>query len=410
MRDTDRDRVSHFVARARRAGRAALADLRGRTLAAGAQRLAAGHADSARPAAAGTASTRVATRRAAFDVLVGKHGDHVGGERDAFERLQRGEADACAMLDLNWDGVDQRRHRSTPTRFAIVADTDRFDHCVFTVRAGLAAARSSGAGSTRCSRCATTIPTHREMMDLEGLKAWLPGRTTRLRARSTAAVDAERFFERDAGRCERAAAVSGDDRSAAGRGRRTSLRGAAPVPPRQRIDRAEFDRVADARRAGLPARCRRTLGVRHRHRRRAAARQLLFVRRRRSCDGVRLMTLAEMLDVVEDKAGLRAPAPDARCAGVLDQQPDLRRQDRAARAAGRRRLARSLKRHTDQPIKVTLPGPYLLTRAMYVPEVTGAVYATKEDLAEDVVAVLREELADAGRGRAPTSCSSTSRC
>ena len=37
-------------------------------------------------------------------------------------------------------------------------------------------------------------------------------------------------------------------------------------------------------------------------------------------DGVRLMTLAEMLDVVEDKAGLRAHAPDARCAGLRDQQ------------------------------------------------------------------------------------------
>ena len=43
---------------------------------------------------------------------------------------------------------------------------------------------------------------------------------------------------------------------------------------------------------------------------------------------------------------------------------------------------------------MTLPGPYLLTRAMYVPRLTRAVYPTKEDLGEDVVRVLREELAE----------------
>jgi ABC-type phosphate/phosphonate transport system substrate-binding protein len=37
-------------------------------------------------------------------------------------------------------------------------------------------------------------PSHREMMDLEGLKAWLPGRTIGF-GPLTAAVDSERFFE-----------------------------------------------------------------------------------------------------------------------------------------------------------------------------------------------------------------------
>jgi 5-methyltetrahydropteroyltriglutamate--homocysteine methyltransferase len=52
------------------------------------------------------------------------------------------------------------------------------------------------------------------------------------------------------------------------------------------------------------------------------------------------------------------------------------------------------RRHTDLPIKVTLPGPYLLTRAMFVPELTRAYYADKEALAGDVVALLRAELED----------------
>jgi 5-methyltetrahydropteroyltriglutamate--homocysteine methyltransferase len=58
-----------------------------------------------------------------------------------------------------------------------------------------------------------------------------------------------------------------------------------------------------------------------------------------------------------------------------------------------------VRRHTDRAVKTTLPGPYLLTRAMFVQEVTSAAYRTKEDLAEDVVSVLREEvlaLAEAG--------------
>jgi 5-methyltetrahydropteroyltriglutamate--homocysteine methyltransferase len=51
-----------------------------------------------------------------------------------------------------------------------------------------------------------------------------------------------------------------------------------------------------------------------------------------------------------------------------------------------------VRRHTHLPIKVTLPGPYLLTRAMFVPELTHAYYTDKEALAKDVVALLRAEL------------------
>jgi len=107
--------------------------------------------------------------------------------------------------------------------------------------------------------------------------------------------------------------------------------------------------------------------------------------------GVRLMTLAEMLDVVEDKAGferllqtLDVPAYSISspiCAGRLHRRQPLAADD-----------LRFVRRHTGRPVKVTLPGPYLLTRAMFVPEMTGAFYASKEALAEDVVAVLREEL------------------
>jgi len=109
--------------------------------------------------------------------------------------------------------------------------------------------------------------------------------------------------------------------------------------------------------------------------------------------GVQLMTLLEMLDIVEDKAGferilqtLDVPAYSMRnptCVGRLERRQPLAVDE-----------LRFLKRHTDKPIKIPLPGPYILTRAMFVQEVTRQVYPTKEDLAEDVVHILGDEVAE----------------
>jgi len=192
MRDTDRDRASYFVAR-RDGPVKALADLRNRTLATGA-------VDSPQATLIPLGRLRrdglnppadVTVRR--FDVLVGKHGDHVGGERDALECLRSGQASACAMLDLNWDGWT-KDGTIDGDQFAIVGKTDPFDHCVFTVRQDLAAAEErrwlDALFAMRYDN-----PAHKEMMDLEGLKAWLPGRTSGF-GPLTAAVESEHFFDR----------------------------------------------------------------------------------------------------------------------------------------------------------------------------------------------------------------------
>ncbi|MBI1839915.1 MAG: 5-methyltetrahydropteroyltriglutamate--homocysteine methyltransferase [Verrucomicrobia bacterium] len=47
---------------------------------------------------------------------------------------------------------------------------------------------------------------------------------------------------------------------------------------------------------------------------------------------------------------------------------------------------------TATPIKIALPGPYLLTRTMWLDCLRERPYETREDLARDVVRVLREEL------------------
>jgi 5-methyltetrahydropteroyltriglutamate--homocysteine methyltransferase len=47
---------------------------------------------------------------------------------------------------------------------------------------------------------------------------------------------------------------------------------------------------------------------------------------------------------------------------------------------------------TDKPVKVALPGPYTLTRTMWMECISDRAYRSREHLAEDLVKVLREEL------------------
>ena len=114
-------------------------------------------------------------------------------------------------------------------------------------------------------------------------------------------------------------------------------------------------------------------------------------------DGTRLMSLAEMLDTVEDKAAfeemlstLDVPASAIRnptCIGKLRRREPL--------AVDELKFVQQL---TDLPVKVSLPGPYLLTRSMWVTahSKTGpnnnTGYNDKTEMGEDVVQILREEL------------------
>jgi 5-methyltetrahydropteroyltriglutamate--homocysteine methyltransferase len=160
---------------------------------------------------------------------------------------------------------------------------------------------------------------------------------------------------------------------------------------RGRIGRNEFDRIADAAVIDL-LRLQHDIGC-HIVTDGELRRDNFYSFVADKVEGVRLMTLADMLDVVEDKAGferllqtLDVPAYSISspiCVGRIARREPLALHD-----------LRFVKRHTDRPVKVTLPGPYLLTRAMYVPELTASFYSSKEDLAEDAVALLRAELED----------------
>jgi 5-methyltetrahydropteroyltriglutamate--homocysteine methyltransferase len=108
-------------------------------------------------------------------------------------------------------------------------------------------------------------------------------------------------------------------------------------------------------------------------------------------DGIRLMSLAELLDYVENKAAFE------RLLNALDV-PAFAIKNPVVVGPVRRREALALteyqgvRAHTARPIKIALPGPYLLTRSMWVKSLSAEHYPTKESLGNDVVALLREEL------------------
>jgi ABC-type phosphate/phosphonate transport system substrate-binding protein len=109
-----------------------------------------------------------------FDRLVGKHGDHIGGERDAVRALVRGDVDAACILDANQLAFS--REGTIPSGATrILAQTPAYDHCNFTVldnapRTQVARFRQLLLGMSYADAEV------RPLLDLEGLKKWVPGR------------------------------------------------------------------------------------------------------------------------------------------------------------------------------------------------------------------------------------------
>jgi 5-methyltetrahydropteroyltriglutamate--homocysteine methyltransferase len=108
-------------------------------------------------------------------------------------------------------------------------------------------------------------------------------------------------------------------------------------------------------------------------------------------EGARMLSMSELLDHVEDKrafedilAALDVPAASIRnaiCVGRLSLRGSLVADELAM-----------LKRLTKKPVKITMPGPYLLTRSMWLPKLSSPSYGGKEELGEDVVRILSQEV------------------
>jgi ABC-type phosphate/phosphonate transport system substrate-binding protein len=131
-----------------------------------------------------------------FDVGVGLHGDHVGGERDAARALIAGDVDAACMIDANLlVFTNEGTLPAGATR--VLTQTPGYDHCNMTV--------TSTGPRDEISRFEQLLremayddPVVRPLLDLEGLKQWVDGRTSGY-ALLERAVDESGFYDGDGG-------------------------------------------------------------------------------------------------------------------------------------------------------------------------------------------------------------------
>lgn len=173
MRDTDRDLTSVVLVRADSAYRAPQ-ELSGK-------RIGVGAADSPQATLiplSSLADAGVEGIVVRHDVLAGKHGDHVGGERDAVKALLAGTVDAACVIDGNRLAFTREGLIGTagPTAVRVVHQTAPYDHCNFTVL------DDPHPATPRFTALLLGMsyedPTLRPLLDMEGLKKWLPGRVS----------------------------------------------------------------------------------------------------------------------------------------------------------------------------------------------------------------------------------------
>jgi ABC-type phosphate/phosphonate transport system substrate-binding protein len=188
MRDTDQDLTSVVVVRADSPA-SSLADLAGGTVAVGA-------VDSPQSTLIplsflrGEGLTDLRVRR--FDVGVGLHGDHVGGERDAARALVAGEVDAACMIDGNHLLFGQEGTLPAGST-RLLAQTPVYDHCTMAI-VDTAPAAEAAAFVRLLATMSYADPEVRPLLDLEGLKQWVPGRTSGF-GPLTRAVDEVGFYD-----------------------------------------------------------------------------------------------------------------------------------------------------------------------------------------------------------------------
>lgn len=191
MRDTDRDLTSAVVVNADSEVRT-LGDLTGRIVAVGA-------VDSPQATLLPLSFLRgagmgvdhgVQVRR--FDVGVGLHGDHIGGEREAPAALAAGQADAACMTDSNLLVFSQEGTLPGDS-VRVIGQTAVYDHCNMTA--------GPTADSTTVDEFVGLLLSMsyadeqvRRLLDLEGLTKWLPGRTEGYAALEQA-VDETSFYD-----------------------------------------------------------------------------------------------------------------------------------------------------------------------------------------------------------------------
>ena len=107
--------------------------------------------------------------------------------------------------------------------------------------------------------------------------------------------------------------------------------------------------------------------------------------------GMTLMKLSDLLDYVKDRASFEEVLRALDVPAFAIKSPIA-----IEKIAPRRPLALDeadfLLEHTTRQTKVPLPGPYLLTKSSWFEGLSASAYPSVDDLAKDVVKVLREEV------------------
>jgi ABC-type phosphate/phosphonate transport system substrate-binding protein len=172
MRDSDRDFRARVVAR-RDAGVRAVGDLAGKTLAVGSR-------DSTQARILPLYFLRERgvdleqVKLLAFDTDLGKHGDTGTSELDVLRAVADGRADAGCVGDLIWV-TEHAAGRIDGARIDSLWSTPAFDHCMFDARPELDAAAAE-AFQRALFAMKWDDARHRRVLELEGLKEWMPAR------------------------------------------------------------------------------------------------------------------------------------------------------------------------------------------------------------------------------------------
>lgn len=175
MRDTDQNRKTYFVVR-KNSTISSLLDLKGKAIGFGAE-------DS--PQARLIPINHLHQKgleynkdyvEKRFDIGIGLHGDHIGGELDAVQALVRGEVDAAVTIDLNWNSWTKDGTIDSQ-QLKIIEQTRLFDHCIFVGHPDFDKELFEQWNNILLSMD-YNLPNHKEIMDLEGLEQWVPGRLT----------------------------------------------------------------------------------------------------------------------------------------------------------------------------------------------------------------------------------------
>ncbi len=108
-------------------------------------------------------------------------------------------------------------------------------------------------------------------------------------------------------------------------------------------------------------------------------------------NGMQLMKVSELLDYSTDRARMEEVLRALDVPSFAIKSPIVIDTISKRHGLALDELA-FMKEHTDRQVKVPIPGPYMLTRSGWFEGLSDKAYPSPDDLAKDVVALLREEI------------------